>query len=355
MRLLFQTTAAAACVIACACSSMPPSPYGDATAAPNLMPGVEDGRGRFREIFCAILDRRVETLPDHRPCEEALTRVGPEPAGTGQSVELGQSRRRLVAAVVEGVGWNCFSNWLNSRGSGAEHVRQFGYDAVVIGVESLSSSTANAREIRDAIMAMEPTGTEPEVVLIGYSKGSPDILEAVVDYPEIRPRIAAVVSVAGAVRGSPFAEKVTQSKLEFLRKWPGADCSKGDRGAIQSLQPDTRKAWLERNQLPPGIPFYTLATCPEPERVSRVLKSSYKKLSRIDARNDGMMLFDDQLVPGGTFMGCVNADHWAVSVPIARTHPKVAAIFVDKNDYPREALLEALLRYVEEDLTAAAR
>jgi hypothetical protein len=37
-------------------------------------------------------------------------------------------------------------------------------------------------------------------------------------------------------------------------------------------------------------------------------------------------------------------------VPIARTHPTLAATFVAHNDYPREALLEAVLRFVEEDL-----
>ncbi len=52
----------------------------------------------------------------------------------------------------------------------------------------------------------------------------------------------------------------------------------------------------------------------------------------MDARNDGMMLFADQFIPGSTFIGCVNADHWAVSVPIARSHPKTASLFVVKNN-----------------------
>jgi hypothetical protein len=49
-------------------------------------------------------------------------------------------------------------------------------------------------------------------------------------------------------------------------------------------------------------------------------------------------------------MGYVNADHWAIALPIARTHSKVGAGFVTENAYPREALLEAVLRFVEEDL-----
>jgi len=57
-------------------------------------------------------------------------------------------------------------------------------------------------------------------------------------------------------------------------------------------------------------------------------------------------------VPGSALVGYVNADHWALAVPIARTHIMVSA-FVNRNDYPREALMEALLRFVEEDLASA--
>jgi hypothetical protein len=342
-----------AVLIGSACATAPPSPYGE-TAALVLPAEVEDQRGRFREIFCAILEERGGTLPDSRPCDEALTRIGDEPAGTGQTVELGQSGRRLLAVIVPGLGWGCFSNWLDLDGTAVDHVRRFGYDVVTIEVDALSSSATNAGQIRDAIMSIEQTDTQPRLVLFGYSKGTPDILEAVVNYPEIRGRIAAVVSVAGAVGGSPVAEEVSQSKLELLKNWPGADCSSGDGGALDSLRPATRQAWLAENALPGTIPYYTLATCPEPDNVSPVLKRSYKKLRKMNPRNDGMMLFDDQFLPGSTFIGCVNADHWAVSVPIARSHPNIAALFVDENDYPREGLLEALLRFVEEDLARSS-
>ncbi|MFP3408635.1 hypothetical protein SB757_28910, partial [Pseudomonas sp. SIMBA_065] len=90
----------------------------------------------------------------------------------------------------------------------------------------------------------------PRLVLIGYSKGAADVLEAVVAYPEIRSRVAAVVSAAGAVGGSPLANDAQQYQADLLRYFPGATCNSGDGGAVQSLRPATRQAWMAHNPLP---------------------------------------------------------------------------------------------------------
>ena len=116
-----------------------------------------------------------------------------------------------------------------------------------------------------------------------------------------------------------------------------------------------RAAARHQNPLPQNIPFYSLVTYPNPERISTVLLSSYEKLSRVDARNDGQLLFYDQVIPGSTLLGYVNADHWALTVPIARSHSIIGSTFVDQNQYPREALLEAVLRFVEEELEAVSK
>jgi hypothetical protein len=289
--LLLSILVMAAVIAFGACSTPPLLPYTAETPPLILVPasqaGVQDRRARFREVFCRVLKARGPALPDYRSCDEALTRVGVEPAGSGRKVDLGPSRRRLVAAVVPGVGWDCFSDWLDLNKSVAAHVRRFGYDQTILKVDGLSSSANNARQIRDAIMQMPHLqGVEPRLVLIGYSKGAPDILEAVVAYPEIRRWVADVVSAAGSVGGSPLANDVNQSQLALLRRWPDAQCSPGDDGAIESLRSATRKAWLEENPLPLDFPYYSLVAFPQPQRISLVLKSSYNKLSRVDARND---------------------------------------------------------------------
>ena len=347
--------ALASCLALVACATRPLVPFTTDTPPLVLVPasnaGVQDKRARFREIYCAVLEAHGPALPDYRPCETALTRIGTEPAGTGAPVALGQSSRHLIAAVVPGIGYDCFKPWLNAPGTVTKQLRQSGYDGFMLDVDGLSSSAHNARQIRDAVMAMPLPDGPTRLVLIGYSKGIADILEAIVTYPEMRSRVAAVVSAAGAVGGSPLANDAEQYQADMLRHFPGATCTSGDGGAVQSLRPATRKAWMAQNPLPGELRYYSLVTFPAPERISSILKSSYDKLARVDARNDSQVIFYDQVVPGSTLLGYVNADHWALAVPIARTHTTIGSLFVTQNAYPREALTEAILRFLEEDLS----
>jgi hypothetical protein len=351
---------AATVVLALAgCTSPPLVPFSTDTPPLVLVPaaqaGVQDKRARFREIYCAVLLARAGQLPDLRSCDDAITRLGIEPAGTGRPVPLGPSSRRLVAAMVPGIGYDCVVQWMQPAGTTAKHLRQFGYDLVPIKVDALSSSARNARKIRDAVMAMDLGPGAPRLVLVGYSKGTPDILEALVAYPEIRPRLAAVLSIAGAVGGSPLANDAEQYQAELMQHFPGATCDAGDGGGVVDLRPATRKAWLARHPLPSGVPTYSVVTLPQPERISSILAGSARKLSQIDGRNDSQVLFYDQVIPGSTLVGYINADHWAIALPIARKHDTIGSMFVTQSAYPREALMEAVLRFVEEDLAARGK
>ncbi|MGA9262225.1 MAG: hypothetical protein WBV95_09645, partial [Desulfobacterales bacterium] len=110
--------------------------------------------------------------------------------------------------------------------------------------------------------------------LVGYSKGTPDILEAVTTYPELQQRVAAVVSIAGAVGGTPQANTVEQSTLNLLQYFPDAECDPGDEGALKSLTPEVRKRWLATHSLPGSIRYYSIITYPDAEHISSILKSS---------------------------------------------------------------------------------
>jgi len=108
---------------------------------------------------------------------------------------------------------------------------------------------------------------------------------------QIRDRVAAVVSAAGAVGGSALANDASQWQTDLLRFWRGAECDEGDGRGVESLSPDVRKRWLEQNPLPAGIRYYSLVTLPTPDRVSnvvgvsKIIGKSYRQLGAIDWRN----------------------------------------------------------------------
>jgi len=339
-----------------ACASRPLEPYTTDSVPLVLLPaeraGIVDQRGRFREISCAVLEARKEQTADYRSCEDALVRLGEEPPGTGAEVNLGGSLLHLTAVLIPGIGWDCMENWLNYEDEFAEHLNEYGFNSIFLRVDGRSGTANNARQIRDAIIERAASIAPRSLVLIGYSKGAPDALTAIVDYPEIHPYVAAVVSAAGAVGGSPLANSATEGQLELLKHIPDAECPEGDGHAVESLRPAVRQKWLQEHPLPRSMHFYSVVTYPLPERISSILEPSHRKLAQIDPRNDSQVIFYDQVIPGSTLLAYLNADHWAVAVPIAKTHPFIGRSFVDRNDFPRAALTEALMRFVEEDLAA---
>ncbi len=311
-----------------------------------------DARGRFREIYCAVREDHGRQLPDDRPCDEAIWKLAGEPAPSGRPVDLGTPRLGLRVLAVPGLFNDCLDPMVSAFSDALAHLETRGFKTGRIPVEGRSGCARNARLIRDYLIsaALEPG---EKALLVGYSKGTPDILEALVAYPEIRPRVAAVVSVAGAVGGSPLADELADFYQSILMHAPAPHCPAGDGGAMESLKPRTRHLWLSKNPLPGGIRFYSLANFAGREEISAVMRPKYDRLARIDARNDGSVIFYDMIIPGSTLLGYARADHAAVAIPANRTWPTLSAGILDRNAFPREVLLEALVRFVEEDLLAA--
>jgi hypothetical protein len=252
--------------------------------------------------------------------------------------------------MVPGLGHECFSGRVGSSGILQEHAKSLGHTFTKISVNGWGSSSENAGIIRESVMQSPP---DQPVVMIAYSKGANDTLAALTLYPEVAARVSAVVSVSGAIAGSPLALHARDWVLDILAAMPGVDCEVPEVTAFTSLQPDIRRAWLEEHPLPRTVAYYSIASFPERDRVSTALRPTYRALARHDSHNDGQLIVSDQVVPGSELLALVNADHWAIALPIKRLHPTLEFAGITRNDFPLEVLFEAILEYVGLDLDDA--
>ncbi len=319
------------------------------TLTPVSLANSQDGRGRFREIYCAVQVDHGASLPYDRPCEDVLSRLQDEPEPTGNPVWLGEARLKLRILVVSGIYSECISHITNAYSYALTRLERYGYRTGQVRVSGRSSSTHNASEIRNALLALDLHPDE-KIALVGYSKGTPDILEAVATYPEILKNVVAVISVAGAVGGSPLVEMVDEPYQQLLRKLPASHCPPGEGDPLESLKRSTRQKWLSRNPLPRSVKYFSLSTFAERNDISALLRPTYDRLAMIDPRNDSQLIYYDQIIPGSTLLGYAKADHWAVAMPFSQDMPLLSPTLLNKNEFPREVLLEAIIRFVEEKL-----
>ncbi|EED30513.1 conserved hypothetical protein [gamma proteobacterium NOR5-3] len=320
--------------------------YVPLSLAPAALAGVSDRRASFRTAFCSAQD--TEAALSEEDCNSTLRRFRDEGDSAETAVRSPPEERRSAyrIAVALGIGWDCVRDFIDEEELPTTALRKLGYDAELMEVEGLSSSDKNADIV--AASLLEDSSDQRPIILIGYSKGANDMMVALEKHPELASRTAAFVSVAGAVGGSPVAENDSGITTQLFHFSPYGDCDDGDGLAMESLRPMLRHAWL-RDHLPLPVPSYSLVTAPEPSRVSRALRSSYKVLGVVHPINDGALLHWDQLLPGSSLLGYVNADHWAVSVPITLDNTPIPD-FVISNDFPRTRLWHTIVSFVIADL-----
>jgi pimeloyl-ACP methyl ester carboxylesterase len=261
------------------------------------------------------------------------------------------TRRRVI--VVAGIFGECIAPWITPFADSLPKLEALGYRGTLIRVSGTAASGANARQIRDHVLSLPDLAPDERVILVGYSKGAVDALEALVEFPELVPRVAALVSLASPITGSPIADGFGPWQRAIIETLASPFCG-GGRGAITSLTRETRRAFMARARLPSAVRYFSVVAVAEEMEVSRPLLPPYRDLAIVDPRNDGQVVPEDAVVPGAELLGYLRGDHWAVAMPFSRkTGPLgwVARQVVDRNPYPREILLEAIVRLVEERLS----
>lgn len=342
------TLAACAGMFVTACVSLPTAEDLRAATSPHLSPGapsgITDERAEFRQYFC----KELSATDADRDCDAVLHRLSDE---QGHSPMPAADRADLQVLFVTGAFSECFDDdalpFASAIAARADTDDDFG--TIVVG--GRSGTSHNAAQIA-AFLESWPVDPSKPLALVGYSKGTIDILQFLVDYPDLANDIDAVVSVAGAVRGSPVADRYGVLYDLLFAYVPTARCEKGDGDVVADLRTDVRRTWLEEHALPDHVRYYSLAAFTTRDLIANGLVSTWKSLLRDDSHNDGQVLARDALLPNSSLLGYANADHWAVAMELQNEHPLLAGRH-DDTPFPHAALLGAILGHVGSDLAAS--
>lgn len=299
-----------------------------------------DRSRQFAQLFCSVLQSR----PDGGEWGNCGEYVETTETGAQPLAPLAATYRVLI---VPGVMNTCAQS-TPAYQEGQEYLRKtFGIPVDLLAVPN-ESSEANAATIAEWIGEQDATDSRKFIVL-GYSKGAPDVQAALALHPEIASRVAAFVTVAGAVGGSPIADLMPAIADRWMASLNFGSCRGNMKEAFDSLRRDVRQTFL-RQYPTPLVPSYSLAAVADENRVSKMLRQTWQLVAAYDRAQDGQLTKADALVPGGTYLGTLLGDHFAVALPLASAGDASLQALVDRNRYPRTALLEAIVRYVTQDL-----
>ena len=314
-------------------------------------PPVMDGRSRFRHVFCSLLKEMPGASSDIQNCTSLLWRLADENINKGSGGALPHHDPGLKIFIVSGAFSDCFPELGAPFQKGIDRLKGLGYRIETIAIEGRSGSEQDASLIAEALRQKIDRATD-RLLLIGYSKGVTDILHFLVDFPELASQIAAVISVSGAVNGSPLAEKFNDLYAAWFADALASRCPPGDKKVVFSLERKVQMTWLAGHPLPRHVAYFSLATFADRPNIARILHITYNQLAQIDPRNDGQLIFYDQIIPGSTLLGFANTDHWDIALPVRQQYrfwgrPTVLPEFTE---FPKDILLEALVLFAIEQL-----
>ncbi len=342
-KLLLACSASAALAIACA-AGIPPVTYPVMPAALTPVDADHNRAKEFGRVFCSTLPHLKD--PDGHAwgdCARYIETVAPP-----QPQQAFSTPYRFL--VVPGFGSECLKD-VRAFSSSIAHLKVAHHvDIEYFAVPPFGSSEENGKSIARQIDAQWSADQTRRYVLIGYSKGASDILEAlrVLDTPKTK--VAALVTVAGIVGGSWLPDEI-RSLMDASQPWIAPGCPGNVQDGIYSLLRDVRQSFLRQNPVP--VPGYSIVAASALDETSLLLRPSWKRLSAYAKEQDGQMIGWEAVLPGAKYLGAARADHWAIALPFDESpHPPKA---IDRNRFPRDALLEAIVRYVTADLEPTAR
>ena len=307
----------------------------------SLASSGSDRSADFASLFCSVLGSEHPDAGSWDDCSHYLNGVSapPKPAA------LGPIAAKYRVLILPGFLSSCVSS-TPALQQASEHLRkEHGLDVEYLQLPNASSED-NGKLIAD-YLKQHSANDARKYIVVGYSKGAPDFQVGAAHDPDAVSHVAAFVSLAGAIGGSPAADALPSIIQRYTKSLNLGTCQGDIAQAARSLRRDLRHEFLSSHP-DPVVPTYSIAAVSDRATTSKMLLDAWLMLSAYESDQDSQVTKDDAVVPGGTFLGSARADHLAVALAFEQSAEFRSLL--DHNHYPRVTLLESLVRFVAADL-----
>lgn len=354
-------------VAGCAAPNSPRETALATVELPRAVADISDRRAEFAAVFAEALQSQAGA---DTASSAWLHGADKAPGASAAAVSTMRDRYAARAAstsvlVVPGLFGDCIETQSVPFGDGVEreglrnHTEAYrGYDDLgvmsihLVALPGRESVAHNGRRLADAIRTEVRRPGVERIVLVAYSKGVADALQALVllqaEGGVPRP-VRALVSVAGLVAGSFIVERFGPVYRALA---PGATvlgCAAADGEELDGLTREQRARWLATHPLPRHIRYFSVVAHASQDETAPALRPFHAALSELDPRNDGQILAVNALIPGSALLAEARTDHWGVALPLERHPSAVVRALGTERPYPREALFRAIVWWAVAD------
>jgi hypothetical protein len=299
-----------------------------------------DRSADFGALFCSVLANEHPDGGDWGDCSRYLS--GP---ATKKDVALASLPSNYRVLILPGFLSSCVSSTPALKQAGEHLHKEHALEVEYLQLPNASSED-NGKLIADYLKS-HAAGDVRKYIVVGYSKGAPDFQVGIAHDPAAAANVAAFVSLAGAIGGSPVADALPAMIQRYTKSLNLGTCQGDIAQAARSLRRDLRHDFLTSHP-DPVVPTYSLAAISDKDTTSKMLLQAWQMLAAYDTDQDSQLTKHDAIVPGSTFLGTARADHLAVALAFEQSAE--FASLLDHNHYPRVTLLESIVRYVAADL-----
>lgn len=348
------------------CTTTPSMTYDPAAQATATLPlkysGIQDGRVSFARQFQAELvkvsDRPLDEFlhlpPGWSDSAPANTAVMPEMAGTGVLIAPGLFGECVDVQALPFTDGQVRDRSMVYTSAYETLQRSLGAHSVAaIPLAGRGGSDTNGERVAQALVRLQNDPAVRSIIVVSYSKGTADTLHAFAQLMrdgQMPSKPLALVSVAGAVMGSPIADRYAHLYAS-LQSLIALDACLGSQGAdLASITRQYRRQWLAQIEWPVQVPMYSVVAHAPRELIAPALLPFHDLLALVDPRNDGQIVASDAVLPRSTLLADMRSDHWDLAIPLSASRNPLIRSITTQRPFPRDALFLALVRHVARDL-----